>query len=224
MSLIAPSQDSRSLSLSPSLFLPLSVSLSLSPSLPLSGGWTQGLEPLRKKLELYKRDPTNQDVVKRGLTIQNSFTKKSWLFRGPPWASERSRKVIVLFPWESEESMRRVERFEFNNVEMGWLRLVGSLKWSVSFAKETHKRDDNLQKRPIILRSLLIVATPDGNLYCSSRVVGLALIFLPGQEWGSRSRTWRREPPPQQPWRALALSDTPSHTPSLAPSLAEQAV
>jgi len=43
---------------------------------------------------------------------------------------------------------------------MGWLRLVGSLKLQVSLAKEPYKRDDILQKRPIILRSLLFVATP----------------------------------------------------------------
>jgi len=43
---------------------------------------------------------------------------------------------------------------------MGWLRLVGSFKAYVSFAKEPYKRDDILQKRPIILRRLLIVATP----------------------------------------------------------------
>jgi len=43
---------------------------------------------------------------------------------------------------------------------MGWLRLAGSLILQVSFAKEPYKRDDILQKRPIILRSLLIVATP----------------------------------------------------------------
>jgi len=43
---------------------------------------------------------------------------------------------------------------------MGWLRLVGSLKLLVSFAKEPYQRDYILQKRPIILRSLLIVATP----------------------------------------------------------------
>ena len=43
---------------------------------------------------------------------------------------------------------------------MGWLWLVGSLKLQVSFAKEAYKRDDILQKRPIILRRLLIVATP----------------------------------------------------------------
>jgi len=33
---------------------------------------------------------------------------------------------------------------------MGWLRLVGSLKLYVSFAKEPYKRDDILQKRPIM--------------------------------------------------------------------------
>jgi len=42
---------------------------------------------------------------------------------------------------------------------VGWLRLVGSLKLYVSFAKEPCGRDYILQKRPIIL-SLLIVAAP----------------------------------------------------------------
>ena len=44
--------------------------------------------------------------------------------------------------------------------DMGWLRLVGSFKAKVSNAKEPYKRDDILQKSPIISRSLLIVATP----------------------------------------------------------------
>jgi len=43
---------------------------------------------------------------------------------------------------------------------MRWLQLVGSLNLQVSFAKEPYKRDYVLQKRPIILRSLLIAATP----------------------------------------------------------------
>jgi len=43
---------------------------------------------------------------------------------------------------------------------MGWLRLVGSLKLHVSLAREPYKRNDILQKRPIILLSLLIEATP----------------------------------------------------------------
>jgi len=45
------------------------------------------------------------------------------------------------------------------NLNLGWLRLVGSLKLYVSFAKVPYERDYILQKRPIILRSLLIVAT-----------------------------------------------------------------
>ena len=52
--------------------------------------------------------------------------------------------------------------FADRNMAMGWLRLVGSLKLQVSFAKEPYKKDDILQKRLIILRSLLIVATPYG--------------------------------------------------------------
>jgi len=50
--------------------------------------------------------------------------------------------------------------YAHTHMHMGWLRLVGSLKLYVTFAKEPYKRDDILQKRPIILRSLLIVATP----------------------------------------------------------------
>jgi len=45
-------------------------------------------------------------------------------------------------------------------IGIGWLRFVGSLKLYVSFAKEPYKRDYILQKRPVILRSLLIVANP----------------------------------------------------------------
>jgi len=43
---------------------------------------------------------------------------------------------------------------------MGWLRLVGSLKLYVSFAKYSLFYRALLQKRPIIFKSLVIVATP----------------------------------------------------------------
>jgi len=43
---------------------------------------------------------------------------------------------------------------------MGWLRLVGSLKWHVSFAEYRLFHRSLLHKRPIIWRSVLIVATP----------------------------------------------------------------
>ena len=61
---------------------------------------------------------------------------------------------------------------------MGWLRLVGSLKLQVSFAKEPYKRDDILQKRPIILRSLLIVATPQNESLIPSESLLLALLVI----------------------------------------------
>jgi len=44
--------------------------------------------------------------------------------------------------------------------DTGWLRLVGSLKLQVSFAEYPLFYRALLQKRPIISRSLLIVATP----------------------------------------------------------------
>jgi len=45
-------------------------------------------------------------------------------------------------------------------VDMGWLRLVGFLISQVSFAEYRLFYRALLQKRPIILRSLLIEATP----------------------------------------------------------------
>jgi len=48
---------------------------------------------------------------------------------------------------------------------MGWLRLVGSLTLKASFAKYRLFYRALLQKRPIILRSLLIVATPYHDAY-----------------------------------------------------------
>jgi len=48
--------------------------------------------------------------------------------------------------------------FEF--LSIGWLRLVGSLTLQVSFAEYSLFYSALLQKRPMILRSLLIVATP----------------------------------------------------------------
>ena len=48
----------------------------------------------------------------------------------------------------------------YKKLSIGWLRLGGSLKLQFSFAKEPYKRHYILQRRLIILRSLLIVAAP----------------------------------------------------------------
>jgi len=45
------------------------------------------------------------------------------------------------------------------HIDMVWLRLVGSLKFQVSFAECRLFYRAFLQKRPIILRSLIIEAT-----------------------------------------------------------------
>jgi len=51
-------------------------------------------------------------------------------------------------------------------IHMGWLRSVASIKLHVSFAKEPYKRDDILQKRPVILSFLLTEATHNRQSVC----------------------------------------------------------
>jgi len=60
-------------------------------------------------------------------------------------------------------------------ITMGWLRLVGSLNLQVSSAEYSLFYRVLLQKRPIILRSLLIVATPYMNI--KSMICCLVLIY-----------------------------------------------
>ena len=58
---------------------------------------------------------------------------------------------------------------------VGWLRLVGS---QVSFAKEHYERDYILPKRPMIWRSLLIVATPyQRSAYATEYILKYIHIF-----------------------------------------------
>jgi len=57
----------------------------------------------------------------------------------------------------------QADRQTDRQTDMGWLRLVGSLKSYVSFAEYSLFYRALLQKRPIILRSLLIVATPEAD-------------------------------------------------------------
>jgi len=49
------------------------------------------------------------------------------------------------------------------------------LKLQVSFAKEPYKRDDILQKRPIFLRSLLTIATP--QYVCLAEVSFIVILY-----------------------------------------------
>ena len=55
------------------------------------------------------------------------------------------------------ETFQKKERFEL--LGMGWLQSVGSSKFQVSFAEYTLFYRALLQRRPLIFRSLLILAT-----------------------------------------------------------------
>jgi len=77
----------------------------------------------------------------------------------------------------SYESSPPCSSWRFMNAAMGWLRLVGSLKLEVSFAKEPYKRDDILQKRPIMLRSLLIADTPYYSYHVVATITRLLKII-----------------------------------------------
>ena len=73
---------------------------------------------------------------------------------------------MALLAWDLKEMEAQVLKLhckgEMTCIEvlMGWLRLVGSLKLQVSFTEYRLFYRALLQKRPVILRSLLIVATP----------------------------------------------------------------
>jgi len=60
--------------------------------------------------------------------------------------------------------------------EYGGLRLVGSIKLKVTFAKEPYKRDDILQKRPI---SPYIMARRECMAYCKYEDLNLYTIIGP---------------------------------------------
>ena len=60
---------------------------------------------------------------------------------------------------------------------MGWLRLVDSFKLQVSFAEYSLFYGALLQRRPVILRSLLIVATPYPQIVINSRIKDLQVSF-----------------------------------------------
>jgi len=69
-------------------------------------------------------------------------------------------RVLWIIPIFQKNCFQHIGTTTDQKINMGWLRLVGSFKLQISFAKEPYQRDDILQKRPMIFRSLLIVATP----------------------------------------------------------------
>ena len=98
--------------------------------------------------EPYKRD----DILQKRLVILSSL-----LIEATPYTLHF---MCVSYIHATVSSHKNDTRHTSNEVYMGWLRLVGSLKLQVSFAEYRLFYRALLQKRPIILKSLLLVATP----------------------------------------------------------------
>jgi len=101
------------------------------------------------------RMPTCKFCLSISYLLQGSFARETYNFKEP---ANRSPPLVA-------RKHLRMPTCKFclrilTRPPMGWLQLVGSIKLYVSFAKEPYKRDDILQKRPIILSILLIAATP----------------------------------------------------------------
>ena len=88
------------------------------------------------------------------LTLQVNFRKRATNYRALFW------KMTWIEYTFNRQRYRVAKTHRMPFFLMGWLQLVGSLKLQVSFAEYGLFYRSLLQKRPIILRSLLIVATP----------------------------------------------------------------
>jgi len=80
--------------------------------------------------------------------------------------SHQSIGMLYAFAKSNIEYLMYLPTRGSNLLTVGWLRLVGSIKLQVSFAKEPYKRDDILQMTHVIVSILLTVATPCLAGYC----------------------------------------------------------
>ena len=101
---------------------------------------------------------------------------------------------------------------------MGWLRFVGSLKVQVSFAEYTLFYRALLHKRPIILRSLLIVATPhDKDHTCSTNCVR----EKGGENWGQNFASWLHSRPAKNQYAPKSTYHPPRERKNFIPKKKE---
>jgi len=91
--------------------------------------------------------------------VQHTVLSRNLEYVVKSWWSQRPHDIHYLRLSQSfGPKIPDLLSWTFSSGTMGWLQLVGSLKWQVSFAEYRLFCRALLQRRPIILRSLLIVA------------------------------------------------------------------
>jgi len=119
----------------------------------------------------------------RALLRKMTYPDKASYDSMPPCISEIQHTVLHTVICCSEKEQRKGKTFlrrgekraSLPLIVMEWLRLVGSLKGQVSFAEYRLFHRTLLQKRPINLSIILLVATPYGVATCSKlhKIMGL---------------------------------------------------
>ena len=121
----------------------------------------------------YARVATECDTISQIVPLR--FSQALWFFITHSQSQSRSKYPKIRMPATPKYyvwfSYRIYLKRSVHSHSMGWPRLVGSFQSQVSFAEYSLFYRALLQKRPIILRSLLIVATPYLCGVCTVRSV-----------------------------------------------------
>jgi len=103
--------------------------------------------------EAFTKKAEADEMLSRAIEDLNSYVAPSHFVFCSVSSLPHNKKFTDKFP-------KKAEADEMRHCTMGWLRLVGSLKLYISLKNIGLFCRALLQKRPIILRSLLTIATP----------------------------------------------------------------
>jgi len=117
-------------------------------------------------IQTHSHVSTDWSIKERGIYMRiDTFTCVEWLYhidesmrsydRGIYMGIDTSTRLYVKCLYHIH-TFTCVEWLHHTDDSVGWLRLVGSLKWKVSFAEYSFFYRALLQKRPMILRSLTL--------------------------------------------------------------------
>jgi len=114
----------------------------------INTGWRRHIGCLKLQV-VFRERATDYRALLREMTYEDKASYDST----PPCVCVRSKVSCT-------QNSSICRSLYLSNTDLGWLRFVGSLKSWAFFAEYSIFCRAFLQKRPVILRSLLIVATP----------------------------------------------------------------